>query len=254
MLVEHRHPLLKSEHPDSTTAGDDSPLGRSRYAGNEVSSQSTVIFSPSPTPSLQPFRLDICMQYMATSLFPPSPNGIDRRHDSSLSWVYQALEGDENAVIHNAACSVAATFFARVHFDTETHNTGVGYYVMALKSLNENLKDDHLCRSSANVAASLLLVIYELLNTNFQNGWIMHAWGLQKLTELRGPMSFNSIGEISYFESIRYIILVRAILLRRRTFLEETSWRHDPWIGLHKSSEEHLADIMTFIPGLTEIG
>jgi hypothetical protein len=96
------------------------------------------------------------------------------------SWILDCIDHDRTSVAYKTACCLGAGFFAgnlvppgiflvKSKRHAGTHSTsldrykeGSMWYIKAIQQLNTNLEDPELRKDPANIAASLLLGIYEV--------------------------------------------------------------------------------------------
>jgi hypothetical protein len=85
-----------------------------------------------------------------------------------------------------------------------------------------------------------------------KDGWIAHAMGMQKLIELRGPESFQTLPERAAFQTFRPSIIFASLILRQPTILSQQRWKDVPWAldPEQKILIHHLVDILADCPGL----
>lgn len=166
---------------------------------------------PSSPPSqlgLGAFRENIWVSYLADNLFPGGGYASD-------SWIISFIAADTTTVAYPTACCLGAVMFARSRQESITTadmRAGALYYGKALHQLNSNLQHPDLCMAPANLAASLLLGVYELAMFKDGSGWLQHAGGVSRLIEMRGPESHKT-------EPARtYLKINRVPIVRRQTY------------------------------------
>lgn len=97
-------------------------------------------------------------------------------------------------------------------------------YLQALKSLQTALDDRCESMKSGTLAAATLLYIHEIFLNPFQRSWQVHAEGVIRLLEVRGPGSFITDLDRSILCGQVGTIFLDAIQQRKRCFLAEADW------------------------------
>jgi hypothetical protein len=82
----------------------------------------------------------------------------------------------------------------------------------------------------------------------------MHAGGVGRLIELRGPWRHQSPRGRSLLEASRLFIIIDCLVKRKRCFLSSDDWKTIPWAREPKSkiSITYLHEILSDVPGLME--
>ncbi|MCJ1395346.1 hypothetical protein MMC18_009408 [Xylographa bjoerkii] len=95
---------------------------------------------------------------------------------------------------------------------------------------------------------------YERVAFTSEDGWSQHAGAMAKITEMRGPYQQQAQPDKELFEASRSLIAIRALMQRKRCFLEQTIWKTVPW-ALEPESKRcvhYLQDILCDLPGIVE--
>ncbi|KAI4111772.1 MAG: hypothetical protein LQ339_000229 [Xanthoria mediterranea] len=96
--------------------------------------------------------------------------------------------------------------------------------------------------------------MYELIAATSSSGWIHHAGAIGRLLEARGPYRHQQFGERSLLEIARPLVIAKAAVDAKRSFLEKPDWLQIPWalIPDQKSLRDKLIDLSCVIPGIME--
>lgn len=188
------------------------------------------------------------VSFLATHLFPGSI------HRPELgSWIFEMINVDSTSLSYLTSCCIGAAFYGRTNgMISEDLKDATVYYAQALRKLNDNLKDPDLWSHPVNVAASMLLGVYELMNFSNSEGFVKHAGGVGTLINLRGAESHLSFPARSYFVMSRMPVITEAIVYRKRCFLSDPKWQYVT-TGLPKSPMRdsfELNDLMVRVPGI----
>ncbi|KAM0801625.1 hypothetical protein BDR22DRAFT_820731 [Usnea florida] len=195
--------------------------------------------------SLAAFKEPVCVTFLVQNFL----GHLDTGNKSLLpAWDVNNVSGTARDSVH----ALALAFFGKAHHDENIVHQGAECYGKALLKLAHDLNDNGLRRSPSVLLSSILLARYELVASTGSRGWIQHAGGVERLFEVRGPKSHQSIEERHIFEAARPIIVIKAITDEKRTFLDREEWLTLPWGNEQKSPMNLLIDIFCVIPGLLE--
>lgn len=122
-------------------------------------------------------------------------------------------------------------------------------YVHALRSLQRALDDEHECVTSETLAAATLLQMYEHYVDSSSVGWTVHADGVIKMLELRGPDRIVNDVEKVILKAQTGNIFRTAIHRGTGCFLADPRWK--PILGsvmgfntMNESRQPHSSSIM----------
>ena len=197
--------------------------------------------------SLAAFQEPICVTFLVQNFL----GHLDTGNNSLMpAWDVNNVSGTARDSVH----ALALAFYGKAHHEENIVHQGAECYGKALLKLAHDLNDTKLQRSSSVLLSSILLARYELVASTGSKGWIQHAGGVERLFEVRGPWSHQSIHERHIFEAARPIIVIKAITDEKRTFLDQEEWLTLPWAHNpgQKSPMNYLIDIFCIIPGLLE--
>jgi hypothetical protein len=220
---------------------------------SELSRQRAILGNyPSRSMSLHAHQSNIYVSFLIHRLF-----SHPYRDRTASPWILRAIGEDATALVYNAAYCLAAALFERTHvLEHSDMAHGVIEYGNALRLLNRTIQDPSICYEPANVVATMLLSLYEMIIFTNRHGWIQHAGGIEKLIEMRGVDRHRTEPERHYFIVSRMLIITKALTLQRHTFLEQERWKTIPWADdpASKLSLHCIQDIFADIPGLLEDG
>ena len=195
--------------------------------------------------TLAAFKEPICVTFLVQNFL----GHLDTGNKSLLpAWDVNNVSGTARDSVH----ALALAFFGKAHHEENIVHQGAECYGKALLKLAHDLNDRNAQWSPSVLLSSILLARYELVASTGSKGWIQHAGGVERLFEIRGPKSHQSIEERHIFEAARPIIVIKAITDEKRTFLDQEEWLTLPWDHEQKSPMNLLIDIFCIIPGLLE--
>ena len=243
-----------SNHNGTTTVITRPPRGRprrdnmppARRANTAKARQDPSLLLPFEM-SLAAFEEPICVTFLVQNFL----GHLDTGNKSLLpAWDVNNVSGTARDSVH----ALALAFFGKAHHKANIVHQGAECYGKALLKLAHDLDDEKARRSPSVLLSSILLARYELVASTGSRGWIQHAGGVERLFEIRGPSSHQSIEERHIFEAARPIIVIKAITDEKRTFLDQKAWLTLPWKHEpeQKSFMNYLIDIFCIIPGLLE--
>ncbi len=148
--------------------------------------------------------------------------------------------------------ALALAFYGKANRQSKIIQQGADCYAKALRKLACDLNDQNAMWSPSVLLSVFLLAHYESIKSIRSESWIKHAGGAERLLELRGPRSHQSLEERRIFEAARLLIVMNAIENCKRTFLDQKKWLTLPWAQDldQKSAMNLLIDIFCIIPGL----
>ena len=220
------------------------PRGRPRKTTTATARQDPSLLLPFQL-SLAAFEEPICVTFLVQNFL----GHLDTGNKSLMpAWDVNNVSGTARDSVH----ALALAFFGKAHHKENIVHQGAECYGKALLKLAHDLNDKNAQWSSSVLLSSILLARYELVASTGSRGWIQHAGGVERLFEIRGPKSHQSIEERHIFEAARPIIVIKAITDEKRTFLDREEWLTLPWGNEQKSPINLLIDIFCIIPGLLE--
>ena len=202
-----------------------------------------VPFSSLPSElNLSAFQEPICVTFLVQSF--PGHFGILPILDAG--YVLGTAKDSVNAL--------ALASYGKAHRQSKIVQQGEDCYLKALRKLAYDLNDQNAMWSPSVLLSVVLLARYESIKSIRSGGWIKHAGGAERLLELRGPRSYQSLEERHIFETARLLIVMNAIENCKRTFLDREEWLTLPWAQDldQKSAMNLLIDLFCIIPGLIE--
>ncbi|KAK9370369.1 hypothetical protein V1509DRAFT_343643 [Lipomyces kononenkoae] len=127
----------------------------------------------------------------------------------------------------------------------------VGISDISVSSMRGNM----MSYEDDSITASLLLTIYEVFNCTTDTSWkSMHA-GASELMRARGPDAYRTGHNSVLFQSLRAIMAVLAMAIRRDSFLNSPEWKTVPWedIPFGKTILNKLVDLVLEVPQYEEV-
>ncbi|KAJ5810375.1 uncharacterized protein N7503_002593, partial [Penicillium pulvis] len=230
---------------------DETPrIRRSLAASRAQSHKSSTPPSPAPlladTLPLTAFRDDIFISYLFSKMFRGEyqhPLNATREIQCGLPthWIPELVKTPQRPR-QRSWDALAAIVFGQSHNSQDVMTHALKLYGQALSELRNKLSNpDDRCTEST-LASMTALYIYE-------KTWMLHADGLGRLLEWRGPRQLKSYAEKSIFLEHRIILVAKSIVSHQRTFLHDPIWKTVPWEDnlASKSEIDYLVDIGTDI-------
>ncbi|KAK9384422.1 hypothetical protein V1515DRAFT_372336 [Lipomyces mesembrius] len=118
-----------------------------------------------------------------------------------------------------------------------------------------NMRGNMMSLEDDSITAGMLLSVYEMLNGSSDSSWITLISGLHELMRMRGPEAYRTGFNNTLFQSIRGMMAVHAMVVRKDTFLNSTEWKTVPWEYLpsEKLIQHYLFDLILEVPGYQEV-
>ncbi|KAF2462353.1 hypothetical protein BDY21DRAFT_418252 [Lineolata rhizophorae] len=194
--------------------------------------------------SLEAFQGDVCLAFLFE-------NFVWRSYGTP--WLELAAKGKLDALSSQACQALARSNFGRAFHDAELQTSGAVEYGAALQALRPMLSDPSRPDFTSLVVPVLILLMHSGLHED-RDGSAYHVRGLFTLLSVCGPEAFQEQPLRSAFESCRSALIVSGLLTRRRTFFEDDRWKDVPWANdpWNKSQQNHLADILSHVPGFLD--
>ncbi|OJD35218.1 transposase tc1-like protein [Diplodia corticola] len=231
---------------------------------------------PQPQPQPPPRRRDAQDQRVATRrkqqfayYFPAVPQelGLDGFVDdmafsftfsnlvySSFGrpWLQLAAKGAVDDMSLSACKALALGFFGNSQRQKKVQDRGAGEYGVSLRLLIEELSKVDQENAGKYIIPVMVMLMYSF--SVAKKADFSHHDGLKQLVLLCGPEKFQHQPWLSAFEATRDLLISKALLERKRTFLEEFRWRTTPWAldPAAKSPSNELMDILSEVPGFLE--
>jgi hypothetical protein len=191
------------------------------------------------------FKNEIQIAFTLANLFQ-----WDKRSVAWLGWGYNTCAHNINS---EALKALSGVYYGRLHHQSSFENDSLVHYSKTLYGLRKAIKSDDGISLDVLLAA-MTASCYEMIASPSHVGMLLHAGGVGRLIELRGPKRHCSLFELQIFSTMRESICIKAMLDRKRCFLEKEEWKTIPW-SLHpeeKSMVRWVQDIMCDVPGLFE--
>ncbi|KAK9244822.1 hypothetical protein V1506DRAFT_540136 [Lipomyces tetrasporus] len=98
-----------------------------------------------------------------------------------------------------------------------------------------------------SITAGMILTIYEVLNSSRDSSWITLLAGANELMRMRGPEAYRTGFNNALFQSIRGMVAIHAMVVRKKTFLNDPEWKTIPWES-EKLLHHQLFDLILELP------
>ncbi|KAJ9604067.1 hypothetical protein H2200_011590 [Cladophialophora chaetospira] len=164
-------------------------------------------------------------------------------------WIYHALRiAEPIPLLRQALLALSMTRHGRVTGNLELIRRGQRTYGTALRLLRDALYDRVLTWNDETLASVRALVLYEFFESNSDNptAWYRHLDGITSLAsspmEARGPERTSSSISRSVLEDIRYALMLKDVMLRKRSAFGRDDWIDLPWCGRAKPIEQQVYD------------
>ncbi len=153
---------------------------------------------------------------------------------------------------------------SRIGHDSHDENllaSSQNLYGKALREMQRALSDPKRRNTEEVILACSTLGLYEIFETQASaavqlgaapNGWLLHAAGVGRLLQARGPESFATAKGHSIFLHVRVLITIRYSTARKACFLSQPQWLTLPWKNHAKNMLHKMMDVMVFLPEVLE--
>ena len=125
-------------------------------------------------------------------------------------------------------------------------------YVKALHSLQDALNDANRSVTSETLAAATLLQMFEQYVDSADTAWLIHANGVIRMLELRGPNRIQDAVELTTLQVQVGNIFGKAVRDRRPCFLAEPGWKALLLAG--RSNPNDTSTVSKALANMLEIG
>ncbi|EKG19731.1 hypothetical protein MPH_02979, partial [Macrophomina phaseolina MS6] len=167
-------------------------------------------------------------------------------------WMQLAAHGAIDDMSLAACKAFALGFFGNSQRQPWIQEKGAKEHGISLRLLIKELPKADRVNAAKYIIPVMLLLLYN--NTVCQNVDFSHHKGLAQLILLCGPERFQHQPLLNVFEATRDLLILKALLERKRTFFEEDRWKTVPWAlnPSAKSPTNHLLDILADVPAFLE--
>jgi len=191
------------------------------------------------------FKDNISISFTLARLF-----AWDARSIEWLGWGYNAAEASINS---HALKALSSVYYGRINHESSFENDGRVHYSRTLRGLRNLIESPK--RTSLDVLiAGMTASCYEMVSSLSHKETLLHAGGVGMLIELRGPKRHRGMFELQILSTMRTSICMKAMIDRKRCFLQRDDWKTIPWslCPAGKSMVARVQDIMCNVPGLFE--
>ncbi|KAK7513813.1 hypothetical protein IWZ03DRAFT_241887 [Phyllosticta citriasiana] len=167
-------------------------------------------------------------------------------------WLQMAAQGRVDEVSEAASKALALGFLGNSQRQKQLQDRSFKEYGHSLQILIRDLSNLDQERALRCIIPVMIILMYTF--SVHQSSDFGHHEGLKKLVLLCGPEKFQKQPFLGAFEAARDILISKAMLEHKRTFLEEEQWQTVPW-KLNpeaRSPSSRLLDVLSYVPGLLE--
>ncbi|KAL3419045.1 C6 finger domain-containing protein [Phlyctema vagabunda] len=234
---------LKQEALRAKSIGKGELRRRSTATGSEA--DLTMAARPPSELTCAAFKDEIQISFTFAKLF-----AWDEKSIAWLSWGYKSSGYSINS---DALKALSGIYYGRAHHETSVERYGCVHYTKTLRALREAI-DSNRGMLLDVLLAGMSALCYEMIASPSYGGLLLHAGGIGRLIELRGPEQHRDAFELHLLSTMRNSICIKAMLDRKRCFLEREEWKTIPWSSHPegRAMVEWVQDIMCDVPGLYE--
>ncbi|RDW90949.1 hypothetical protein BP5796_02114 [Coleophoma crateriformis] len=198
-----------------------------------------------PELSLSAFKNDIRISFTLAKLFSGDRDVVE--------WLSLGYNSGDDYINCGALKALSSAFYGRMNHDIQSENEARTHYVGVLKRLSRAIGNNE-SMSLDVLVSSMTLSCYEMIASSSFGPSLLHAGGVGRLIEVRGPKRHRGRFELSILESMRVSIILKGMFDRKRVFLERQEWKTIPWTfhAVQNPMTKMVQDIMCDMPGLLE--
>ncbi|KAK3671365.1 hypothetical protein LTR78_008826 [Recurvomyces mirabilis] len=165
-------------------------------------------------------------------------------------WLQHSAEGKLGSLSYDACAALSQHLFGHRFAQSDVEQTSALAYDRVVTSLRISLLSTD--RPDPTVLTPMLILVARSCATSSLFEASSHINGLQALLQACGPRTFARDSVHDTFRSCRAMVVSNSLILHKRTFLADISWRSDPWSERGKTDEDQLVDILATVPGIYE--
>ncbi|KAG7409819.1 Uncharacterized protein Forpe1208_v010831 [Fusarium oxysporum f. sp. rapae] len=121
-------------------------------------------------------------------------------------------------------------------------------YGETLRLLQRDLRRSGSCYGIERAAAVMCLALVEVLSPTSPDNWLVHMHGVSELIRLSPPELFSSGILHKLFIGIRPLMVIKALVFRKATFLAEEEWTTRPFQSHEPSPLQNLFSLAAAMP------
>ncbi|EXM12733.1 hypothetical protein FOTG_18783 [Fusarium oxysporum f. sp. vasinfectum 25433] len=125
-------------------------------------------------------------------------------------------------------------------------------YGETLRLLQRDLQRSGTCYRIERAAAVMCLALVEVLSPTSPDNWLVHMHGVSELIRLSPPELVSSGIQHKLFIGIRPLMVIKALIFRKATFLAEEQWTTGPFQSHEPSPLQNLFSLAAAIPDILE--
>ncbi|KAK6334222.1 hypothetical protein TWF696_002723 [Orbilia brochopaga] len=191
-------------------------------AGPSASSVGDRIFSVSPPLKVNQLELYICCGQKHLRRGAAIDLVLQKTHLSEIAAAASAATSGQ--IFHQAILSFGAILFGSKHGQAAITNRGYVLHGAALKGLNLALSQPDCYMRDDVILSVSTLAILECLTPTGPRNYLKHMVGLERLLELRGPVSCSAIS-FEVYKSVRHMILFASLRTGNPSILAREEWK-----------------------------
>lgn len=198
-----------------------------------------------PGMSLLAFKDDIQICFTTSKIF----SGTAK----TVNWLLLGYNEQNFEISSHALRALSNAFFGRMNHIPQFEEDGRRHYTKALRALSSALNSEQALTLPV-MTGGMIASCYEMIASPTYVDTLSHAGGIGRLMELRGPERHCSFMELHLFTSMRSAVALKALVDKKRTFLEREEWKITPW-RLHPESKDltsYIVDVLCDLPGLLQ--
>ncbi|KAH8200994.1 hypothetical protein TruAng_004853 [Truncatella angustata] len=125
-------------------------------------------------------------------------------------------------------------------------------YEHTLRLLRRDLQQAGRVYKSEQIATVMCLTLLEVLSPTNPHSWLVHVDGVSELMRSSSPEFFSTNVHHTLFIGFRPLLILKAFILRKATFLVHEDWIEKPFQHHHAAPLQNLLSLAATIPGVLE--
>jgi hypothetical protein len=168
-------------------------------------------------------------------------------------WLQLSAQGKLGVLSQQACSAFSQVTFGRHHARHDLEIEGTERYGKAVSKVRASLGDTSNPAFPELLVSVLIFLLYSSSAAGQQEAQ-SHVMGLFTLLRIAGPQSFRLPTLRNAFSSCRATLVTVGLLQKTRLFLEDESWKNEPWSldPSSKSNQDRLVDILVHVPGFLQ--
>lgn len=166
----------------------------------------------------------------------------------SAEWLVWGYNSPSHSLNTSALLALSALYFGKHHHSPVSSIQAHKHYSRTLFGLRQALKTPEASSLSVLLASITALCCEMVVSPSYETT-LLHASGIGKLIELRGPWRCREGLDFRAFEMMRMVVCIKTIVDRKHCFLEGEEWKTIPWSGNIQAKTLGMI-IMDFLAGV----